>query len=280
MARLDLDDTGERMIPDEHQGLIGYAEHIQRYQAVGELARGKTVLDIACGSGYGSRLLADAAARVIGVDVSPEAIDYARSKFANPKVEFVVGSATAIPLDDDSVDLVVTYETIEHIDDYRAFMAEIRRVLKPGGLAIVSTPNDLEYEEGNHFHLHEFERDELLALVGDYFEYVDDYYQATWKYVALDRMSGMDAAQTERPTVNLARLSPEQMRYFFFLCSDRPITEVIAPTGALGEHYSEREVMGWHQRIAALEDEVRQLRTPLWKRVARRVKRVIRPPRG
>ncbi len=98
---------------------------------------------------------------------------------------------------------MITFETIEHIEDYRAFLREIRRVLRPGGLAVVSTPNELEYEENNHFHLHEFEREELRQeLLGD-FPYIEEYFQATWKYVALDRLDAL-GEDSSRHTLNLA----------------------------------------------------------------------------
>jgi ubiquinone/menaquinone biosynthesis C-methylase UbiE len=277
MSEAILDDSGERMVPEFHKGLIGYAEHLQRYQSAVQLCRGKVVLDIASGSGYGSALLATSAKKVQGVDVSPEAVEYARATYAGENVEFTVGSATEIPLGDDSVDVVVTFETIEHVEDYRTFVREIRRVLKPGGIAVVSTPNDLEYEEGNHFHLHEFVRDELVDLLRADFPHIDEYYQATWRYVALDRLDALGDDETDRRTVNLAPLRPEQMRYFYFLCSDRPLTAKIEPMGALGEHYSEREQMELHRSIAGLHAELAATRNSRTYRLARRIGRLAHP---
>jgi SAM-dependent methyltransferase len=156
------------------------------------------------------------------------------------------------------------------VDDYRRFVSEIRRVLRPGGIAIISTPNDLEYEEGNHFHLHEFEREELLALIKETFPYVDEYYQATWRYVALDSLDGL-AKNSTRPTVNLAPLAPEQMRYFYFLCGDQPITSAVTPMGAVGEHYSERENIALHLELGSLRSELAALRQSRSFRLAHRM---------
>jgi SAM-dependent methyltransferase len=236
-----LTDTGERMVPEFHSGVLIYAEHVTRYRSALPLVEGKVVLDVASGSGYGSQMLASAAAHVYGVDVDADATAYSRAHFGAPNVEFITADATAIPLSDASVDVVVTFETIEHIKDQAAFMAEIKRVLRPGGVALISTPNDREFAEGNHFHLHEFEYDELLAFTRGYFAHVESYFQATWKYVAV----GPESALTTEgpmgiPTDNLAPLTREQFLYFYLVCSDEPLTRGIAPTAAVGGHYSER----------------------------------------
>lgn len=271
-----LDDTGERLIPEVHQGLIGNAEHLTRYLAALEVVRGKVVLDIASGAGYGSFELAKAAERVFGVDISPEAVAYAQQKYPAANLEFLVGAGTAIPLPDDAVDVVVTFETIEHIEDYRGFLTELRRVLRPGGLAIVSTPNDLEYEENNHFHLHEFVHDELRQELLPHFPYIEEYFQATWKYVALDRLDAL-GQESVRRTVNLAPIQPEQLRYFYFLCSDAPITATIAPVAALGEHYSERAEIQSELERASVERELAELRASRTYRLAKRLQRIAHP---
>src|SRR5688572_2803373 len=173
-----IDNDGERMVPEFHRPSLMYIDHVNRYMAATDAVRGKRVLDIASGSGYGSALLAESATSVVGVDVSPDAVSYASREHARSNVEFRVGNAEHIPVDDSSVDVVVTFETIEHVADYERFVAEIDRVLAPGGVALISTPNDLEFIEGNHFHLHEFVYDELMELVGRHFSFVRPYFQA------------------------------------------------------------------------------------------------------
>jgi 2-polyprenyl-3-methyl-5-hydroxy-6-metoxy-1,4-benzoquinol methylase len=238
-----IKDTGERMIPEFHKGDLIYAEHLTRYLCAQDLVDGKVVLDIACGSGYGTQLLAKKAKKVYGVDVDKDTVEYAKKNFGATNVVYKLGDGVAIPLDDNSVDVVVTLETIEHIENYDKFIDEVKRVLKPDGLAIVSTPNDLEFAEGNHYHVHEFEYKELKQLLKKDFKFVDSYYQATWKYVAIGKQELMESeTKTKLDTLNLAPLKPDQYLYFYMLCSNRGITEKIEPLAALGGHYSDRRI--------------------------------------
>ncbi|WP_421740921.1 class I SAM-dependent methyltransferase [Cellulomonas sp.] len=270
-----IDNDGERMVPEFHRPSLMYSEHVNRYLAAVEVVRGKRVLDIASGSGYGSQLLAGSAASVIGVDVSSDAVAYASSEHGRDNLEFRVGNAEQIPLEDDSVDVVVTFETIEHVEDYRQFVAEIDRVLAPGGIALISTPNDLEFIEGNHFHLHEFVYDELLELVGAHFSFVRPYFQATWKAVAI----GTEAEfSTEGPITaqitNLAPLDRDRFLYFYLVCARSPVDAEIPTQLALGAHYSDRQVQqsdlgmiaaadGLQAQIRTLESERDGLRADL-----------------
>lgn len=236
-----LENDYERMVPEFHQGRLIYAEHVTRYEAAKQIVKDKVVLDIASGSGYGTKILAESAAKVYGVDVNEIAINYSRKNYARDNIEYLVGDGEAIPLEDNSVDVVVTFETIEHIEDYRRFMAELARVLKPDGLAIVSTPNDLEFAEGNHFHLHEFEYNELLSLLGEYFRNIDSYFQSTWKYVAIGTEKELGASFSGT-VENLTRKQINDHLYFYLLASNRKITEKITRIAALGEHYSDRQL--------------------------------------
>ena len=134
-----LEPSGERFLPDM-QGNIAL-EHLHRYLMAREFVAGKVVLDIACGEGYGSALLAEAAARVIGVDISPEAVAHASAVYGRPNTMFQVGHCAEIPLSRASVDAVVSFETIEHHAEHEAMFMEIKRVLRPGGLLIMSSPD-------------------------------------------------------------------------------------------------------------------------------------------
>lgn len=148
-----LENDYERMVPEYHEGKLIYAEHVTRYLAAQSVVKDKVVLDIASGSGYGTKILAESAKFVYGVDVNEAAVNYSKKKYASKNIEYLVGDGESIPLKDNSVDVVITFETIEHIKNYSKFLDEVARVLKPDGLAIVSTPNDLEFAEGNHFSL-------------------------------------------------------------------------------------------------------------------------------
>lgn len=274
MPSANPEDHAERMVPELHRPSLLYAEHMTRYLAAQPLVAGKRVLDIASGSGYGSRLLADGAASVVGVDISTAAVEYARATYPRDNLEFRLGQATAIPLEDNSVDVVVTFETIEHVADYRGFLAEVDRVLAPDGLALVSTPNDLEFVEGNHFHLHEFVYEELLEVVGERFAHVEPYFQATWTVAALGRAAMFSQEGPIKAQVtNLAPLEAEKYLYFYLLCSRRPIDEVVQPLVGLGAHHSDR----WLQQQAlAHEREVDAARSDLTTVMATRSYRLAR----
>ena len=159
--------TGERFLP-EVRGAIWY-EHWHRYAVVAPLVAGKRVLDAACGEGYGSYLLAQSAQAVDGIDLSAEAVAHAAQRYAKDNLTFRAGSVTALPLPDASVDVVVSFETIEHLTPQREMLAEFRRVLRPDGVLAISSPNRPVYNEGggvaNHYHVRELDRTELAALL-------------------------------------------------------------------------------------------------------------------
>src|ERR1019366_10458411 len=114
-------------------------EHVYRYAFACRFVRGKRVLDIACGEGYGAAALQKAgAAHVIGVDVSESICLHARSKYG---LDARPGTAEQIPLADGSVDVIVSFETIENVPDTGRFLDECVRILVPGGRLIISTPN-------------------------------------------------------------------------------------------------------------------------------------------
>jgi O-antigen biosynthesis protein len=165
--------TGERFTPGNVKGDIE-VEHWHRYALAREFVSGKDVLDIACGEGYGSHYLSEKAGSVIGVDISAEAVNFAKSKYISKKLEYQVGSCTSIPLTDHSVDAVVSFETIEHHDKHEEMFLEIKRVLKPGGLLIISSPDKHNYSEvpneKNEFHVKELYRPEFEDLIKRHFK--------------------------------------------------------------------------------------------------------------
>jgi len=170
-----LEYTGERFLP-ELSGNIEL-EHKHRYLYALAYAKGKVVLDIASGEGYGTALLASQAARVYGVDISEEAVAHAKEKYKLPNVEYRQGTCAKIPLPDNTVDFLVSFETIEHHTEHEQMLAEIKRVLKPGGLVLVSSPDKETYTDKpnyhNPYHIKELYKNEFETLFRLNFRNVD-----------------------------------------------------------------------------------------------------------
>lgn len=164
--------TGERFLPDQAGDI--WNEHWHRYHFVMPAINNKTVLDVACGEGYGSALMARAAAAVTGVDIAVEAINHAKAEYTqHTNLEFICASCDALPFGDAQFDVVVSFETIEHIATQKAFLAEVKRVLKPDGVLLLSSPNKAEYSDArgykNEFHVSELYAEELASLLASYF---------------------------------------------------------------------------------------------------------------
>jgi ubiquinone/menaquinone biosynthesis C-methylase UbiE len=151
-------------------------EHLHRYALALPYASGKTVLDIACGAGYGSALLAKTAAAVTGVDIDTATVQAAAERYQAPNLQFRQGSITSIPLPEDSFDVVVSFETLEHLAEHDQMLCEIRRVLRPGGLLVISSPDKEYYTDvpqyHNPFHVKELYKEEFRRLLQQYFPHV------------------------------------------------------------------------------------------------------------
>ncbi len=180
----DLDFTGERFLPGV-PGEIAY-EHWHRYAFALRHVRGKRVLDAACGEGYGAALLASVAASVTGVDLDAATVAHATRVYAGrAKLRFETGSVAALPLADASVDVVVSFETIEHLPaaDQPTMLREFARVLAPEGVLIISSPNKLRYSDArnyvNPFHVHELYRDDLARSLAAHFPHLRWYHQTS-----------------------------------------------------------------------------------------------------
>ena len=165
-------------MPDETEpGIV--ALHLKRYEFALPWCRGAEVLDAGCGVGYGSAFLSEAAERVVGVDRDEPAIAYARARYGGPNVEFQVGDVAALDLPDTSFDAVCAFETIEHLDDAGAFVGEVARVLRPGGVFLVSTPraDETTTTPANPFHRVELSRADFESLLRRFFGEVELYGQ-------------------------------------------------------------------------------------------------------
>jgi 2-polyprenyl-3-methyl-5-hydroxy-6-metoxy-1,4-benzoquinol methylase len=160
-------------------------QHVARYEYVRKYVVGKRVLDVACGSGYGTAMLRDAGAKsVVGVDISASAVEHARKYFARDGVQFVVGTAEKLSTVG-SFDAVISFETIEHLEHPESFFSELTHVLARNGTLIISTPvreyGALNDKPLNPFHVREWKSEEFHALLRMYFRNVEIYGQYNFK---------------------------------------------------------------------------------------------------
>jgi SAM-dependent methyltransferase len=180
----DVDDVPERFVPGAMRSGLIAAEHFARYWWASRFASGRRVLDAGCGTGYGSKILVEAGAtEVIGIDISAPVIEAARVTARG--AELRVGDIADLPLGDDSVDLVVCLETIEHVEAPERALDELARVLAPDGLLVLSSPNRDVYPPGNPHHLREFTPDELREELRKRFRRVELMRQHDWTASAI-----------------------------------------------------------------------------------------------
>ncbi|WP_051406871.1 bifunctional 2-polyprenyl-6-hydroxyphenol methylase/3-demethylubiquinol 3-O-methyltransferase UbiG [Nocardia sp. CNY236] len=162
--------TGERTVPGIPEENYWFRRHEIAYASLLARCAGKTVLEAGAGEGYGADMIADVAAKVIGVDYDIAAVEHVRARY--PRVEMIHGNLATLPLDDASVDIVVNFQVIEHLWDQSQFLQECLRVLRPGGELLLSTPNRITFSPGsdtplNPFHTRELNATELSGLLTD-----------------------------------------------------------------------------------------------------------------
>jgi SAM-dependent methyltransferase len=162
--------TGERTVPGIAEENYWFRRHEIVYARLLARCAGKTVLEAGSGEGYGANMIADVAAKVIGLDYDTGAVAHVRARY--PRVEMIRGNLAALPLDHASVDVVVNFQVIEHLWDQSQFIRECLRVLRPGGELLISTPNRITFSPGrdtplNPFHTRELNAAELTELLVD-----------------------------------------------------------------------------------------------------------------
>lgn len=175
-----------------------FLEHIARYRFAQKFIKGKTVLDAACGTGYGSYYLSQRAKKVIGIDISPEAIAFCRKEYHRNNLSFQVGDIETTSFSDNFFDLVVSFETIEHLKHPDKFVSEMHRVLKKNGRFLISTPVKDVYDRtflgNNPYHLHELTVDEFKLLLSSTFSIQGMYGQLFLDYMtaSADKLSAQN----------------------------------------------------------------------------------------
>ena len=266
--------TGERFTPECVREI--WYEHWHRYAFARRLAAGRRVLDAACGEGYGSAMLSEVALDVVGVDLDEAAVAHARSRYAAlPRLRYECADATALPFADASFDLVVSFETLEHLAAQEQLLQGFARVLSDDGVLVISSPDKRTYSElagfRNEFHVRELYRDELLTLLRPHFPFVRLYGQkllfqsAIW---TLDGSAGAAQVATSRQGEPQPGFDYEPL-YFIAVCGRQQLPAELPRLALFGDdeesvyaHYNHeiRKNMGAGQRIAELEAELAALR--------------------
>jgi len=212
--------TGERVTPEGTPEAL-FREHGMRYVFAGRFVQGQRVVDVACGSGMGTDLLARMGAReCVGLDVSVDAVTAAARRY--PRSRFAACDATRLALREASVDVIVSLETLEHLHEPEAFVTQCARALRPGGAFVVSTPNRPVYRwlGENPFHVREFTRGELLALLARHFAacelHVQNEVRLPWFVVRRTAMNALAALRVKealkrvlRPSWSMPRAAAE-----------------------------------------------------------------------
>jgi SAM-dependent methyltransferase len=220
-----LEFTGERFTPECEREI--WYEHFHRYALAERWCANKRTLDAACGEGYGSALLSRSAASVEAVDVSEQAISHARQRYGHLEdLTFHLADCTALPFGDNEFDRVVSFETLEHLVEHDCLMAEFRRVLKPDGFLMLSSPDKATYsdeqETENEYHVKELYREELETLIGRYFPASRLLGQKLMFHSAIWSMDGIDHVTldqfSEDRVVSPASITQAPM-YFIALCA-------------------------------------------------------------
>ncbi|MBA3569541.1 MAG: methyltransferase domain-containing protein [Pyrinomonadaceae bacterium] len=225
----DLPWTGERLVAGCGRQLI--YEHVHRYAIATRLAVGKRAVDVACGEGYGANLLARTASTVVGIDLDQPTIEHANRKYRRQNLKFLVGSCEELPLESRSVDLVVSFETIEHVQEQEQFLNEIKRVLIPGGLLIISSPDKEEYSgvngAKNPFHQSElYHRDFAKLLMSNFKEcLIGKQRPVVGSWIAPDLPSPNVGSGTFRGGLDSVEFTDGVYKglYSIAVCSDAPL---------------------------------------------------------
>jgi len=255
-----LDFTGERYLP-KVGGSIRY-EHLHRYALCLPFAEKKDVLDIACGEGYGSAALAQIANTVTGVDIDEPTVVQARRTYQQySNLSFLTGSCEAIPLPDSSVDLVVSFETIEHHAHHTEMLNEIKRVLRPAGVLIISSPNRTVYSEArqyqNPFHVKELDYGELYNLLSGYFKQLNFYSQEVVACSLVTRLKKLAVTTLPVYGESFQPIYPQlsQPVYYVVVCSDIEITQTAESIYLEGDNLVEQLKQEWQGKLPVTRQE-------------------------
>ncbi len=152
--------------------------HLNRYRKILPFAEQKNVLDAGCGYGYGTKMIASKAKKVVALDISKEAIEYARKKYNSRNIEYICEDLNNINLSNfDKSDIAIIFEVLEHINNPQNIIRKLRQNMNLGGYLFLSVPNGKRINDSNPFHVNKFDKNEIIDLLGDFFNVEKIYYQ-------------------------------------------------------------------------------------------------------
>ena len=176
-----MSETVERVVPGELSWEQFGLEHQQRYEFYSSFYNGKKVLDAACGSGYGSYHISNSgASNVLGIDISHESVSSAKMKYKNPNLDYRVTDCSDLRILKEKFDVIVSFETLEHLNDPLLFIKSASEILNPGGFFICSTPNKMRLSGAGHinqYHLNELNYNDFYNGMAKYFDVHACYHQ-------------------------------------------------------------------------------------------------------
>ncbi len=234
MSKKEFEFTGERLVPENKncaKDTTIYAEHIARYEFTKKfIGENDCVLDIACGVGYGSAYLSNntKAKYVLGIDNDYQTIEYANISYKNDNCTFKQMDVSKLEIVDSSFDFIISFETIEHVQNYKKMISEIHRVLKNSATFVISTPNKEVSDGSNEFHLQEFTITELLQELNPYFSNFVIFAQRKWEVFGkmstllhLRYFVKMFRGKKYHDVVDVKEINPLNIQNFIVMCKKK-----------------------------------------------------------
>lgn len=248
----------ERMDPFDNRNDLMFPEHYARYMFASQFTKEKIVLDCSCGNGYGAfYIAANGAKRVRGVDISADAIAFSQKHFKRENLTFMEGNALELTeVEDQSIEVFTCFETIEHIEDTNNLLKEVKRVLKPDGVFIISCPNDHIFNPNNPFHVDVYDLNKFSSLLEKFFNSSELYVQNNTNGSSIFSPKHIENAnEMSEGQVSISYPVNSKEAAFadtwLFVCADVEVSTKVSPVSSFFPSYS--------QFVIEMQDEIRNL---------------------
>lgn len=257
-----LNETGERLIPIRINKTA--IEHLHRYAFCFEYIKGKIVLDIASGEGYGSNLLSKYAEKVVGVDISEEAVSHANALYGKDNLSFKIGDVLNIPFESETFDVVISFETIEHITDHQKMVSEIKRVLNRNGILIISTPEKSIYSDmanyANPYHEKELYEAEFFEILSNEFQFLQMGYQKylSGSYIKAAKERGRDLTFFTGDFEKIESQSDLNHEYLIAICSNEILEKSFFSNFFYNDSFLSKEIQILEELLIKRKIEVKK----------------------